>query len=225
MTIKSKMNILDEQYRNVLIFLVVVILAGSGYWMLKRFHPALFLGEPDLVVNDERASSIEKPNSGAPSARDSSAEIVVHVAGAVRSPGVYSLSFGARVEKAIEKAGGPTESADVHKLNLASKVSDGQRIYVPELRQLPSPSADAKPNLSHSSASNSAVSNQDLRIDPNVATFEQLQTLPRIGPVIARRIIEYRETNGSFSNAHDLVKVRGIGDKTLEQIRHLVVIR
>jgi competence protein ComEA len=219
------MNTLDQQYRNVLIFLVVVILVGSGYWMLRRFYPVLFLGEPDLIVNHERASPAEQSNPDAPSLSNSPAEIVVHVAGAVQSPGVYRLSLGARVERAIEKAGGATERADIHQLNLAAKVSDGQRIYVPESRQLPSPSVDVKQTLSHSPASNPLIPEQKSLINPNVAALEQLQTLPRIGPVIAQRIIEYRETHGSFSSADDLAKVRGIGDKTLERIRHLVVIR
>lgn len=219
------MHILDQQYRNVLIFLVVVILAGSGYWMLKRFNPALFLGEPDFVVNDGGDSSAGQSKPISTSVSGSTAEIVVHVAGAVQSPGVYRLPVGARVEKAIEIAGGPTETADIHKQNLATKVSDGQRIHVPELRQTSPPPVDTRQSSTGSPASTSAISNQKLLIDPNVATFEQLQTLPRIGPVMARRIIEYRETNGSFSSVDDLVRVRGIGDKTLAQIRHLVDIR
>ncbi|MDE0186280.1 MAG: helix-hairpin-helix domain-containing protein [Candidatus Poribacteria bacterium] len=219
------MHFLDQQYRNVLIFLVVVILAGSGYWMLKRFNPTLFLGEPDFVVNDEGESSSGQPNPIPTGESGSSAEIVVHVAGAVESPGVYHLQVGSRVEKAVEIAGGATEKADIHKLNLAAKISDGQRIYVPALRQLSPLPGGANQSLSGSPASNSPISNQELLIDLNVATLEQLQTLPRIGPVMARRIIEYRETNGSFSSVDDLVRVRGIGDKTLEQFRHLVDVR
>ena len=219
------MNTLDQQYRNVLILMVVVILAGSGYWMLRRFYPVIFLGEPDLIVNQERASPAEKPNSDAPSLSNSPAEILVHVAGAVQSPGVYRLSVGARVERAIEKAGGATERANIHQLNLAAKVSDGQRIYVPVSRQLSSPSVDVKKTLPHTPASNPPIPKHELLVDLNVATLEQLQTLPRIGPVIAQRIVEYRETHGLFSSADDLVNVRGIGDKTLERIRHLVVIR
>lgn len=193
--------------------------------MLKRFNPGLFLGEPDLVVNDGGDSSAGQSNPISTSVSGSAAEIVVHVAGAVQSPGVYRLPAGARVEKAIELAGGPTEKADIHKLNLAAKVSDGRRIHVPELRQASPPPVDTKQSSTGSPATTSANSNQKLLIDPNVATFEQLQTLPRIGPVMARRIIEYRETNGSFSSVDDLVRVRGIGDKTLAQIRHLVDIR
>lgn len=193
--------------------------------MLKRLHPALFLGEPDIVVSHEADPSNDAPSPGEPTASDTSGEIVVHVAGAVQSPGVYRLSLGARMLAAIEKAGGPTESADIHKLNLAAKVSDGLRIYVPEMRQLPTPSVDAKETASRPTASNSPISNQESLIDLNVATSVQLQSLPRIGPVMARRIIEYRETQGSFSSVDDLVKVRGIGDKTLQQLRHLVVVR
>ena len=193
--------------------------------MLKRLHPALFLGEPDLVVNHEAVPSKDQPSPGEPIAPDTSVEIVVHVAGAVQSPGVYRLSLGSRILAAIEKAGGPTESADIHKLNLAAKVSDGLRIYVPETRQLPTPLVDAKQTSSRPPASNSPITNQELAIDLNVATSEQLQSLPRIGAVMARRIIEYRETQGAFSSVDDLVKVRGIGDKTLQQLRHLIVVR
>lgn len=193
--------------------------------MLKRLHPALFLGDPDIVVSQESNPSNDSPSPGEPTASDTSGEIVVHVAGAVQSPGVYRLSLGARMLAAIEKAGGPTESADIHKLNLAAKVSDGLRIYVPEMRQLPTPSVNAKQTVTRPTASDSPISNQESLIDLNVATSVQLQSLPRIGPVMARRIIEYRETQGSFSSVDDLVKVRGIGDKTLQQLRHLVVVR
>lgn len=193
--------------------------------MLKRLHPTLFLGEPDIVVSHEPDPSNDSPSPGEPTAPDTSGEIVVHVAGAVQSPGVYRLPLGARMLAAIEKAGGPTESADIHKLNLAAKVSDGLRIYVPEMRQLPTPSVDAKETASRPTASDSPMSNQESLIDLNVATSVQLQSLPRIGPVMARRIIEYRESQGSFSSVDDLVKVRGIGDKTLQQLRHLVVVR
>ena len=192
--------------------------------MLRRFHPTLFLGEPDLIVNHERTSPSEQSNPSASSLSNSPAEIVVHVAGAVQSPGVYRLSLGARVLEAIEKAGGATERADIHRLNLAAKVRDGQQITVPEQRRTTSSSVGANQPPFRSSASNPPTPEQKLLIDLNVATLEQLQTLPRIGPVIAQRIIEYRETHGPFSSADDLTKVRGIGDKTLEKIRHLVVI-
>ena len=234
------MNALDQQYRKVIIFLVVVVLAAGGYWMLKHFHPALFLGEPDLVVGAEaNHPSPSNPVTAASKSQQPSPppEIAVHVTGAVGSPGVYRLASGARIQDALEKAGGGTDRADIHRLNLAAKIRDGQQIYVPEIPQTVLPTTDQ--NLSSPRGVNlnlaptatrslplvsvPAPSDSQL-INLNAATSEQLQTLPRIGPAMARRIIEYRDTYGGFSSVDDLKNVRGIGEKTLEKIRHLVVV-
>ena len=234
------MNTLDQQYQKVLIFLIVVILAGSGYWILKHFRPALFLGEPDLVVGAEADHlSPSQPTKSAPKSQQLSPlpEIVVHVTGAVQLPGVYRLSPGVRVQDAIEKAGGGTDQADVHRLNLAAKVRDEQQIYVPEIPQAISPASDVQRTNPHINPASSAPPVLPLQslvpaptltdsplINLNTATSEQLQTLPRIGPAMARRIIKYRETYGGFSSVDDLTNVKGIGEKTLEKIRHLVIV-
>ena len=126
------MDILEAQHRKIIVILVVVILAGGAYWMLKHFHPSLFLGEPDLVVETEAAL----PSPALPTPTPKS-KIVVHVTGAVKSPGVYYLSINARIHEAIEQAGGITDRADVHSLNLAARISDGQQINVPEIRPNP----------------------------------------------------------------------------------------
>ena len=223
------MGLLEAQHRKIIIILVVVILAGGGYWMLKHFHPALFLGEPDLVVETGAT-----PPSPAPPAPTPKSEVAVHVTGAVKSPGVYYLSAGARVHEAIEKAGGGTDQADIHSLNLAAKIRDGQQIDVPEIRQTP----DAKQNAPVSNAAQEYTipTSPDLSVTPqpstsrstpsdgsriniNTATSQELQTLPRIGPALAQRIIEYRQTSGGFSTVDDLTNVKGIGEKTLEKIR------
>ena len=210
---------LNQQYQKALIFIVFVILAGSGYWLLRQFRPAFFLGEPNLVVPSEDGdrSEFTEPMKDALPVRQP--EILVHVSGAVVSPGVYQLPLDARVITAIEKAGGTTESADVHLLNLAAKVRDGQQIYVPSTLQATSAVADVQRSTPRPSAPG-----QEHLINLNTATAEQLQSLPRIGPVTAKRIIEYRETSGRFSSIQDLIKVKGIGEKTLERLRHLVVV-
>ena len=239
------MTTLDQQYRNVLIFLIVVILAGSGYWILKHFRPALFLGEPNLIASAEAALPVSSEGQGEPlppqpvpklQRPPSSSEIVVHITGAVQSPGVYRLSTDARIQDAIEKAGGTTASADVHRLNLATKVRDGQQICVPESPQVVSSFADVQrnPHTNSTLLSSPASLNQpstrtsspleESLINLNTATSEQLQTLPRIGPVAAQRIIEYRETYGPFSTVEELTTVKGIGQKTLEKIQHLIVV-
>ena len=223
------MDILEAQHRKIIIILVVVILAGGGYWMLKHFHPSLFLGEPDLVVETEAAPSPPAPPTPTPKP-----EIVVHVTGSVKSPGVYYLSTDARVHEAIEKAGGVTDRADLHSLNLAAKIRDGQQIDVPEIRQVP----DVKQNAPISSAAqeDTVLTAPDLSVTPqpsvrkpapsdgariniNTATSQELQTLRGVGPALARRIIEYRQTSGGFSTVDDLTNVKGIGEETLGKIR------
>ena len=218
------MDILEAQHRKIIIILIVVILAGGGYWMVKYFHPSLFLGEPDLVVDTEATPTPPTPKS----------EIAVHVTGAVKSPGVYYLSTDARVHEAIEKAGGGTDQADIHRLNLAAKIRDGEQIDVPEIRQIPDVKRNApvsnaaqedttptSPNLSvtpQPSVGTSAPSDGS-RININTATSQELQTLRGIGPALAQRIVEYRQTVGRFSTVDDLTNVKGIGEKTLEKIR------
>ena len=210
------MDILESQHQKIIIVLVVVILVGGGYWMLKHFHPALFLGEPDLVVETETTPPTPPSSTAQP-------EIVVHVMGAVKSPGVYHLSTDARVHEAIEKAGGKTDQADLHSLNLAAKMRDGEQIYVPEIHQVPdvgqtiptssSSAAPPQPSVRRSASSNGS------RININTATFQELQTLRGIGPTMAQRIIEYRQTSGRFATVDDLTNVKGVGEKTLEKIR------
>ena len=202
--------------------------------MLKHFHPALFLGEPDLIVKTEAAPTVPTP-----SAPTSKPKIVVHVIGAVKSPGVYYFSTGTRVHEAIEKAGGRTNRAEVGGLNLAAKIRDGQQIYVPEIRQIPNsgqavpvpgaapeqttpaalgPSMPSQPPVRRSVAPDGAY------ININTATSQELQTLRGIGPVRAQRIVEYRQRFGRFSTVDDLTNVKGIGEKTLEQIRDNIVV-
>ena len=210
------MDILESQHQKIIIVLVVVILAGGGYWMLKHFHPALFLGDPDFVVETETTPPTPPSSTAQP-------EIVVHVMGAVKSPGVYHLSADARVHEAIEKAGGKTDQADLHSLNLAAKMRDGEQIYVPEIHQIPdvgqtiptssSSAAPPQPSVRRSASSDGS------RININTATFQELQTVRGIGPTMAQRIIEYRQTSGRFATVDDLTNVKGVGEKTLEKIR------
>ena len=223
------MDILESQHRKIIIGLVVVILAGGGYWLLKYFHPALFLGEPDLVVETETV-----PLPSTPPTPTLKPEVVVHVTGAVKSPGVYYLSTGARVHEAIEKAGGTTDRADVQSLNLAAKIRDGQQIDVPAIHQIsdvrqntpilstvedhvipisPDLSVPPQPSVKGTTLS------EGLRINVNTATSQELQTLRGIGPALAQRIIEYRQISGGFSTVDDLTNVKGIGEKTVEKIR------
>lgn len=129
-----------------------------------------------------------------------SSEIYVHVAGEVKKPGLYALSIGSRVEDAIELAGGMTKSAFEQSVNLARMVSDGEQIVVLDKSRVSTAGADAE------------------FISLNSATTEQLESLPGVGPAMAARIIEHRESIGSFSDLTQLKDVSGIGDKLYAKI-------
>jgi competence protein ComEA len=222
------MNPLDQHYRKILIFLILVILAGNAYWIVRHFKPELFLGEPHLNVGVE----IEKASSNEPKARQplevQPPKVVVHVVGAVQSPGVYQIEMGARINDAVELAGGATDEADLNQLNLAAKVRDEEQIFVPsKLSETVSPPSSPVRSSVPTPQSPTGRSFPTARqpINLNTATSKQLQTVPGIGPVTAQRIIDYRRTHGRFSTVDDLIAVKGIGQKTLEEIRVHVVAR
>ena len=136
------------------------------------------------------------------STSESAAVLVVAVTGRVARPGLVRLPAGSRVADAIEAAGGPLPDTDLSTLNLARKVTDGELIVV----GVPPPPAGA-----------GAVAGGLVNL--NTATLDQLQTLPGVGPVLAQRIIEYREQHGGFASVADLRNVSGIGDARYNELK------
>jgi len=145
--------------------------------------------------------------------------VVVHVAGAVTTPGVVELAAGARVIDAIEAAGGAKPEADLDRLNLAAKVADGERVLVQTVFEAPVP-ADAGSGTSESGTADPAGGLLNL----NTATSAQLEELPGIGPVLASAILDERERRGGFRSLNELRDVRGIGEKRFEDLRHRVTV-
>ena len=142
--------------------------------------------------------------------------VVVHVAGAVKRPGIYRLLASSRVDDAVRLAGGATRRADLAGLNLAAKVEDGRQILVPERVA----TSAAAPATAAAAAAGSAAPAQPVNL--NTATLEQLDVLPGIGPALAQRILDFRDANGGFGTVEDLGDVPGIGDVRLASLRELV---
>ena len=183
------------------------------------------------------------------------AEIVVHITGAVRKPGVYHLPPGARGDDALKAAGGPTEGAAPDALNLAAHLEDGSQIHVPTRKEQaassapPSPDAfikketgvAAKPEktagkpVAQRSAAHSGHANRGgggklkadsgVTININTADAQTLQKLPGIGPAMADRILDYRKSNGGFKNPEELMEVSGIGPKKYAKMEPLVRVK
>ena len=166
------------------------------------------------VHRSVRSTAVTSLPPTAPPAPD----LVVHVTGAVRRPGLVELPAGARVDAALSAAGGATRKADLASVNLARRLVDGEQIVVlrkgrstAPLGGAPGPPADASTSPGQP-------------VDLNTATLEQLDGLPGVGPVLAQRILDAREAQGGFTSVSDLRKVDGIGDARYEQLKDLVVV-
>lgn len=176
---------------------VVLVLVGLGAAVLSAvLRPAA--PSVQVVGGTESGSTVDGTTV-------TSAPIVVHVLGAVVDPGLYEVPTGARVVDAIAAAGGFAADADRGGVNLARMLIDAEQVLVPVVGAVPAESGGGLVNL-------------------NTANATALQTLPRVGPALADRIIAWREANGGFRSVDDLLSVSGIGDKTFEGLRALVTV-
>lgn len=157
----------------------------------------------------DHGSTVPVPRPSASAGAGMGGAIYVHILGAVARPGLYELRDGDRAVDAVAAAGGFLETADQAQLNLARFVVDGEQIVVPVVGETP----PAAPGTT-----------ADGLVNINTADSATLETLPRVGPALAERIIDWREANGSFATVDDLRNVSGIGDKTFEGLRDLVTV-
>lgn len=160
-------------------------------------------------------------------ALDESAELVVHVAGAVKAPGVQRLPGGSRVVDGIEAAGGTAPDADPSRINLAAPMEDGQQVYVPRLGEVgggAAGSAGAGGSVGGGAGSGDAGGGAEAVVNVNTADVDQLDALPGVGPAIAQAIVDHRSENGPFATVDDLLEVRGIGDAKLADLRDRVTV-
>lgn len=178
--------------------LLVLVLLGARY--LGRNDEAAGAATP----RHEPAIRVERAGGG---------RLTVHVAGAVRRPGLYRLRTGARVADALKRAGGASRRAELTALNLAAKLEDGRQVLVP---------ARAAPAGQAGAATASTPSAPDAPINLNTATAEQLDQLDGVGPAIAEKILQYRQEHGGFGSLQDLGRVPGIGEKRLASLREQV---
>ena len=139
--------------------------------------------------------------------------IRVHVTGSVNVPGVYTLPENARMEDAIQAAGGLQEEADPQSLNLAAALEDGQRLYIPPAQDLTLTTDDRGLSIETSPM-----------VNINTAGFAELDNLPGIGEVKAQAILDYRQKNGLFTALEDLMKVEGISQSLFEKLEGLITL-
>jgi competence protein ComEA len=141
--------------------------------------------------------------------------VIVYITGAVPRPGVYALPKNARVQDAISAAGGFLAEAEKSQINLAAILEDGEKLDIPFLEGASPVLATPVPDV---------VTSTTELINLNTASGAELEALPGIGPTTAQKIIEFREQNGPFLNAEDIINVSGIGPGTYERIKDLITV-
>lgn len=187
-------------------FFAALLVCASLYLGAQSARGSSF----ELEQRQESESSIEAELQAA--AEEDPVLLVVDVAGAVNNPGVYELKDGSRVAAAIDAAGGLAPEADVSGINRASKLVDGQKIYIPLAGESSAASGAAN------SASTDANASSGL-VNINTASLEELDALPGVGPSTAQAIIDDRTQNGAFASIEDLLRVSGIGEKKYEKLK------
>lgn len=188
----------------ILLLLLVSLLVGAVLW---KAAPTL-LSRPSGEIVEESAPASSTP---APGLDDEPEMITVHLVGAVKRADVYELPAGSRVYELLEAAGGAAKGADLESVNLARPLYDGEQVVI-----------HAEGEAAAGAASPGETSAQKVNI--NKATVEELQTLPGIGEVRARGIIEHREEYGPFADIEEIMDVSGIGPGIFKQLKDQITI-
>jgi competence protein ComEA len=198
---------------------VVLLIAGLGIAVLVSAFSSAGVTTtiaPAVPSGAAPSGSQSATETAAGTAAGSSAVLFVHILGAVAKPGLYQLHDGARAVDAVAAAGGFTADADRQQLNLARLVSDGEQIYVPKVGE----AGAGRPG----SVAGGGAGASGGKVNINTASDSDLETLPRVGPAMAKRIIAWRQDNGRFATVEDLMSVTGIGEKTFAELKDLVTV-
>ncbi|HEM3121942.1 TPA: helix-hairpin-helix domain-containing protein [Streptococcus suis] len=217
-TIKTYIEMLKEYKWQIALPAVAGLLMGT-FLIFSQPAKSDQTGLIDFPQSEQTSNSSELVEETSTEVSEESSQLVVDVKGAVAKPGLYTLAADARVNDAVEAAGGLTSQADPKSINLAQKLSDEAVVYVA--------SKDENISVVTSTATSSAMSQEEKNtslVNLNTATEADLQTISGIGAKRAADIIAYREANGGFKSVDDLNNVSGIGDKTMESIRPYVTV-
>ncbi|HFI0369628.1 TPA: helix-hairpin-helix domain-containing protein [Streptococcus suis] len=217
-TIKTYIEMLKE-YKWQIALPAVAGLLLTTFLIFSQPAKSDQTGLTDFPQLEQTSSSSELVEETSTKVSEEPSQLVVDVKGAVAKPGLYTLEADARVNDAVEAAGGLTSQADPKSINLAQKLSDEAVVYVA--------SKDENISVVASTTASSAMSQEEKNtnlVNLNTATEADLQTISGIGAKRAADIIAYREANGGFKSVDDLNNVSGIGDKTMESIRPYVTV-
>lgn len=215
----------------------VAVVCVGAWWLLRAPAPPLENSIPLVSIASASDSSSSSVVGAIPSTTLVGVrEVVVHVAGAVNTPGVYRLKPTARVIDAVNAAGGVTASADTAAVNLALPLLDAEQVYIPTRsskkphttvavqRKLPATPSSPSSTVAAAIVGATESSVKSALVNINTATALELEALPSVGPSTAKAIVSFRTKNGPFGKAEDLLKVPGIGDGKLAAMKPFVAL-
>ena len=226
--------------RNQLIaasIIVAIALIGTGALVWRS---SVHNQRSDIKLIQPNMSPGEQIPSGdsAEAPQPEPQKLCVHIAGKVKSPGVYELDPGSRVQDAIKAAGGAVGNADLESINLAEKLTDSQQVYIAPKGKIPPPVVSVvRGGAAFSKTKAASVSSENKQADTgpvklstpgqgtvniNSAGLDDLQRLPGVGPSTAQSIIDYRTQNGRFESVDELDEVKGIGPSKLAKVRPFI---
>lgn len=219
----------------VAVGIIAVLAAALFWWQTASGQPRILPlggispGSPAPVEGDGQEAgdtpATEHPDGMDPAATEApSGTVVVHVAGAVATPGVVRLPSGSRIHEAITAAGGGLPEADLNRLNLALVVQDAQKIHVPVHGEAAPPAAAAGEAPDAAGGGSVGAGSPGSKINLNTADAAELDALPKVGPVLAQRIVDWRKEHGAFKSVEELDAVDGVGPKMLEALLPLVTV-
>lgn len=212
----------------IIICIVIIIISGIIYYIYTNI-----IDQKDIFKEvDENMNELGSMQAQNQTEESQKNIIVVHVCGAVFNEGIIELEEGSRVVEAIEKAGGIREDAYTKDINLATKLEDGMKIYIPTIDEYNKKETQENSQNYNSNIVSSVNSNtnnikketKSNKININTATQTELETLPGIGSSTALKIITYRKENGKFKTIEDIKNVSGIGNSKFNNIKDLIVV-
>ena len=204
-----------KEYKIIVICASLGLVLG-GFFLLKPVTqaPAKETKVQTEVATVPKDSTDEKEDGNHKEEAVEQDLITVDVKCAVKSPGIYDLPIGSRINDAVQKAGGLTDNADSKSINLAQRISDEALVYVPTKEEA----------TSQEMPSSTSNSKENKKVNLNKASLEELKQVKGLGAKRAQDIIDHRESNGKFKSVDELKKVSGIGAKTLEKLKEYVTV-
>lgn len=225
----------NNKQKIILGVLVAILVIVVVIYVFKKDTTSTIYSEYDnLYLNDVSGDSAQQEKND-DSTNDTENKIFVHIAGEVQNPGIFEVGENSRIADLITLAGGLTSKGSIEDINLAYKVEDGQKIYIPSIEETKKAKeeADGQVETEYITSSSGAKiegpsgandTSTESIVNINTATQTELETLPGIGPSTAQKILDYRKENGKFKNIEDIKNVSGIGDAKFNAIKDIIKI-